>query len=579
MGILPEGAVLSWSETKALSSFVQEHGIQQFINLYRKSKDRRGDPFKWGDEIEYMIVKFNDAKREAKVACKSEELLEILNEREERNASTALWRPEYGAFLLESSPLQPFQGDFTHFKTVEPDMRRRRAEVQELLEDDECIMTLVNSLRFGCKNFTYPAMKPQPDDPNSYAKSLFIPDEAIFGGHPRYHMLSRNILAKRGERTQVKIKVFEDVNTKLPVQGSPIKEPDVVTLDTSFGCNLQVTVQGQDMMEARYIYDQLAPLCPLIQAVTAALPIYRGYLTEWDNSYYFIGNGSDERSAEERGLKPLKNDKYRLEKFRWDSIDCYLTPEAEVYNDIHLDYDEKLYDKLRNEGVDHVMAVHVAHLFIRDPLLLFTGQIYQNDEKDTGHFDNLNTSTWQTLRFKPALPDTDFGWRVEFRPCDVQFTDFENAAVSCFVVLLTRAILHYRLNFLMPISKIDENMKIAEKRDACRKEKFWFRKNITKTKTCLNGNSNGRIATNGYTNGYANGHCNGHGHNTNDDAITNGYLNGHHQHNQKQHNGTTNGYTNGVNDLFINELELMTVDEIFNGKVSSILLSYQIISA
>ena len=33
-------------------------------------------------------------------------------------------------------------------------------------------------------------------------------------------------------------------------------------------------------------------------------------------------------------------------------------------------------------------------------------------------------------------------------------TDFENAAFSVFVVLLTRAILAFNLNFYMPISKV-----------------------------------------------------------------------------------------------------------------------------
>ena len=43
--------------------------------------------------------------------------------------------------------------------------------------------------------------------------------------------------------------------------------------------------------------------------------------------------------------------------------------------------------------------------------------------------------------------------RVEFRPCELQMTDFENAAVACFVVLLTRVILSYGYNLLVPISK------------------------------------------------------------------------------------------------------------------------------
>lgn len=559
MGVLPDGIPLSWQETKALSKHVQQHGVQQFINLYKKSKDRKGDPFKWGDEFEYIIVKFDDEKKEAKVACKSQELLKILNKKEKLNLSKGIWSAEFGAYQLESSPLKPFEGSFEHFKTVERDMRMRRKEVQDLLDEDECILTLVNSLRFCCKDFTYPAYEPRPDDPECIAKSCFIPDEVIYSGHPRYLVITRNIQMRRGERTQSKLKVFKDRNTKLPVEGSPIKEPDVIMFDNTFGCNLQVTFQGADMTETRYLYDQLAPLCPIIQAVTAASPIFRGYLTEIDNSYHFLGDGSDDRTAEERGLKPLKNNKCRLTKKRWDSIDSYLTPEADIFNDIELHYDQHLYDKLRNEGVDHVMAKHVAHIFMRDSLLMVTGKVNQNDEEETGHFDNINTTTWQTLRFKPALPNTELCWRVEFRPCDIQITDFENAAVSCFVILLTRAILHFNLSFLVPISKIDENMETAQKRDACRKEKFWFRKNVMRTKPQINGAANG--ASNGHANGFNENKINGHNQKTN--AATNGF-----------HRNDDYIYKNGCSTDFelkkshAQDWELMTIDEIFNGKVN-----------
>lgn len=82
------------------------------------------------------------------------------------------------------------------------------------------------------------------------------------------------------------------------------------------------------------------------------------------------------------------------------------------------------------------------------------------------------------MRFKPPPPRSTIGWRVEFRPCEAQITDFENAAFVCFVVLLTRVILTYKLNFLIPISKVDENMQRAQKRDAVLNQKFWFRKDL-----------------------------------------------------------------------------------------------------
>lgn len=86
------------------------------------------------------------------------------------------------------------------------------------------------------------------------------------------------------------------------------------------------------------------------------------------------------------------------------------------------------------------------------------------------------------MRFKPPPPKSTIGWRVEFRPCEVQITDFENAAYVCFIVLLTRVILSYQLNFIIPISKVDENMNNAQKRGAVLNQKFWFRKDIT---TCV----------------------------------------------------------------------------------------------
>lgn len=58
-------------------------------------------------------------------------------------------------------------------------------------------------------------------------------------------------------------------------------------------------------------------------------------------------------------------------------------------------------------------------------------------------------------------------------------TDFENAAFVAFTVLMTRVIASYDLNLYVPISKVDENMQRAHKRDAVNAEKFYFRKKIT----------------------------------------------------------------------------------------------------
>lgn len=146
-------------------------------------------------------------------------------------------------------------------------------------------------------------------------------------------------------------------------------------------------------------------------------------------------------------------------------------------------YDQADYQKLRDGGIDHLLAQHVAHLFVRDTVSLFSEKIHQNDKEDTDHFENIQSTNWQTMRFKPPPPNSTIGWRVEFRPCEIQVTDFENAAIVCFVVLLTRVILSYKLNFLIPISKVDENMQKAQQRNACREQLFWFRKDINSKPT------------------------------------------------------------------------------------------------
>ena len=55
-------------------------------------------------------------------------------------------------------------------------------------------------------------------------------------------------------------------------------------------------------------------------------------------------------------------------------------------------------------------------------------------------------------------------------------TGFENAVFVTFKGLLSRAILHFDLNFYVPIKKVDENMEKFHVRDAVLHEKFRFRK-------------------------------------------------------------------------------------------------------
>lgn len=150
MGLLSEGSPLSWEETKKYSQHVREHGILQFINLYKRLKDRQGDVLKWGDEVEYILVKFNDERREARVSLRAKEILAKLTEKEQADplSCKSLWRPEYGAYMVEGTPGKPYGGLLAHFNIVEANMKMRREEVTQLLKGNECVMSITSFPRF-----------------------------------------------------------------------------------------------------------------------------------------------------------------------------------------------------------------------------------------------------------------------------------------------------------------------------------------------------------------------------------------------------------------------------------------------
>ena len=80
------------------------------------------------------------------------------------------------------------------------------------------------------------------------------------------------------------------------------------------------------------------------------------------------------------------------------------------------------------------------------------------------------------MRFKnPPTADSEIGWRVEFRPMDVQLTDFENSALAVMVGMIANIINTFDVDYILPIKMVDENMKRAHIRDAASQTKFWWK--------------------------------------------------------------------------------------------------------
>mmetsp|Transcript_2358 Transcript_2358/g.5630 ORF Transcript_2358/g.5630 Transcript_2358/m.5630 type:complete len:660 (-) Transcript_2358:189-2168(-) len=503
MGLLEiAGAPLEWSEAKKHSHHVRKHGIEQFIAIYNRYKDKKDSILRWGDEVEYFVMMFDDEKKTTQLPLRSPQILQDLAAFREKLpkcncAKEIVWHPEYANWMLEATPGQPYRETAADLLEVEANMIMRRKCIQKFLKKGEQVLTLPVYPRIGTAGFTFPPLKPAPE--GEVSRSLYIPDECI-QPHPRFPTLTANIRKRRGEKVLISMPIYKDVHThkalktqEEEIRKSPDAEqvlrdlpPDSIYLDCmAFGMGagcLQMTFQAKDVEEARFLYDQLAILAPLFLALSAASPVWKGLLADTDVRWDVISGAVDDRPRSERGLEELRPGEQRIHKSRYSSIDCFISQSdlmRDEFNDVPLPINDEAFKRLCEAGIDERLATHVAHLFIRDPLVVFEGKLEQDDARDNDHFENIQSTNWNTVRFKPPPTNQDnINWRVEFRPMELNLTDFENAAFTVYIMLLIRAISSQGLNFYMPMSKVDENMKRAHRRGAAVEEHFWVRRNV-----------------------------------------------------------------------------------------------------
>lgn len=560
MGLLSLGTPLDWHHSKKFNDHVRENGIEQLINIFRQHEKRENDHFYWGDEVEYMLVDIDDSKRTARLAIDKDSILDDLNDPEKPEISgkaldnNISFHPEYGRYMIEATPLKPYDGQcLDDYLYVEENMVKRREVSQSELPLNIVPLTLTAFPRMGCGIFTSPPAKPI----GPASQSLFLPDE-IINRHARFPTLTANIRKRRGMKVAINLPIYPDENTKLVDDSIPHRDlfpsdkepfigssqPGHVYMDSmGFGMGLsclQVTMQASGIAQARYLYDSYVSLTPVMLALSAAAPAFKGFLVDQDVRWNVISGAVDDRTSIERNVEPFQGIDYfggldvsqnikmhfkhlgggkgvngdhvvnefgdtaihtldgkpiqKIPKSRYESVDTYLSDEDyhsnpyfdKSYNDIFSPINKKVFDKLKStELFDDVLAHHFAHLFIRDPLVIFNERVDQDNTLENDHFENIQLTNWQTLRFKPPAlypPGTSTeelakkpGWRVEFRPLEIQLSDFENAAYSLFIVLLGKAILKYNPDFYIPILKVDQNMETAHKVDAAVNQRFWFK--------------------------------------------------------------------------------------------------------
>lgn len=185
---------------------------------------------------------------------------------------------------------------------------------------------------------------------------------------------------------------------------------------------MQTTFQAKDITEARKLYDQFGvltpifvrvspsspsqhlPFCPLFSdtafltlcsprqqlALTASAPIFRGYLADTDVRWNVISSSVDDRTEEERGLKPLSSDRFVINKSRYASFSLYISDLPALkdeFNDLNAPFDPKVFQHLLSKGLDERLAKHFAHLFIRDPLVIYDNRIEIDNSANSDHFE------------------------------------------------------------------------------------------------------------------------------------------------------------------------------------------------
>lgn len=46
---------MPWNEAKQHADYVRKHGIEQFLKIWHRLKDRTGDVLLWGDEVRFSL--------------------------------------------------------------------------------------------------------------------------------------------------------------------------------------------------------------------------------------------------------------------------------------------------------------------------------------------------------------------------------------------------------------------------------------------------------------------------------------------------------------------------------------------
>ncbi|EXJ75774.1 uncharacterized protein A1O5_00281 [Cladophialophora psammophila CBS 110553] len=278
-----------------------------------------------------------------------------------------------------------------------------------------------------------------------FLQSQGLPD-GLISTHERYGTIHDNIYTHRGGRPcKFKTPIYKDTNTPWPRK-------------ESFQFSHQNDFQEDDP-------DMKASLRVFYMALA------------WPSDLAFAGSKSRfKRKPFEKHATFMIS--CTIEPFdlhpRWSSTAMYVSDDTRLrpfYGPPEIKADPAIKGYLeQHRGMGALLASHYANILARDPIALTKNELKSYESLDV--FENLYSAVWPHVDFKLPSKNGEAGWRAEFRLLEVPLTDFENAAFAVFVALLTRAILHYDLNFYIPIDRVAENMQRAHTRNAVREQRI-----------------------------------------------------------------------------------------------------------
>jgi glutamate--cysteine ligase catalytic subunit len=228
-------------------------------------------------------------------------------------------------------------------------------------------------------------------------------------------------------------------------------------------CCTQLTLDATDLVESLHIFDHMAVLSPLMIAASAGSPIYQGKLVNTDTRWKALSDLVDDRST---------NEVFTGIRSRYSSVYGYLGEGFENYQDVAYPVDESSYKYLIQQGVSDSLAKYAANIILKDPMII---------EKDyhsrkVNLFQSHQSTVWQNVRWKACQQgdSSQYSYRVEFRPLEVQVGDMENACFIIFVVVYIKARLYAGRDTRISISKLDENMAVCHLQGAIKNQVYWW---------------------------------------------------------------------------------------------------------